>query len=345
MNITRLQVHADAAHCPRRFARVPAVVLLFAVCLPVAPLHAQQYCLASLGLATPDADLIDNGDATITHTKTGLTWKQCSEGYGGAFCGTGGIGGKTWADAQAAATAANNANFAGHNDWRVPNYKELESIVETACQTPSINWTRFPNTTSGQYWTSTGFGSAPAAWEVNFLTGGADVGPKTATYSVRLVRGGKGFTAFDSVTAGTTTASGSSATGSGTINASFTGGGAACRFAYSQFVLPDAPLPTGVTLPHGLFDSSTYGCTAASTLTFTITYPAPLPAGTVFWKYGPTATNTAPHWYILPATIAGNQVQYTIKDGQIGDDDLSANGHITDPGGPGLDRIFRSGFE
>lgn len=344
MKIIRPQFQAEGVRCLRRFPQIPAVALLLALCLPVAPVHAQN-CPENLDRSTPDADLIDNGDATITHVRTGLTWKQCSEGYSGANCGTGVISGKTWAEAQAAATAANNANFAGHNDWRVPNYKELQSIVETGCQTPSINWNRFPNTTSGQYWTSTSFGSAPAAWEVNFMTGGADVSSKTATYNVRLVRGGKGFTAFDSTATGYTVATGPSATGSGTISASFTGGGAGCGFAYSQFVLPDAPLPAGVTLPHGLFDFSVYNCTAAGSLTVTVTYPAPLPAGTVFWKYGPTAGNTAPHWYILPATIAGNQVQYTIADGQLGDDDLTANGHITDPGGPGTDRIFRNGFE
>lgn len=100
-----------------------------------------------------------------------------------------------------------------------------------------------------------------------------------------------------------------------------------------------------MTLPHGLFDFSVYNCTTASSLTVTITYPAALPAGTVFWKYGPTAGNTVPHWYILPASISGNQVHYTITDGQVGDDDLAVNGHITDPGGAGTDRIFGNGFE
>ena len=77
------------------------------------------------------------------------------------------------------------------------------------------------------------------------------------------------------------------------------------------------------------------GCTAASTLNFTITYPQVLPPGTQYWKYGPTPGDAAPHWYVLPATIAGNTVTFSITDGGLGDDDLTANGTIVDQGGPG----------
>jgi uncharacterized repeat protein (TIGR01451 family) len=42
------------------------------------------------------------------------------------------------------------------------------------------------------------------------------------------------------------------------------------------------------------------------------------------------------HWYVLPATIAGNTVTFSITDGGLGDDDLAANGTIVDQGGPGV---------
>ncbi len=325
--------------------RVPGFALLLALCLPASP-AAFAVCADHVDLTTPDADFVDNGDGTIAHIPTGLTWKKCSEGLSGSDCLTGVAVSKTFAQAQTAAADANTANFAGHNDWRVPSYTELQSLVETGCYLPSINWNLFPAAIAGEYWSSTSYQYAPAAaWGVHFGYGASVINGKTATYYVRLVRGGKSFTSFDSTTDGAKAASGPSPTGSGTISASITGGGTGCGFAYSQFALPGAPLPNGVTLPHGVFDFSVYGCTAASALTVTITYPDTLPAGTVFWKYGPTAANTAPHWYILPATIAGKQVQYTIVDGQLGDDDLAANGHITDPGGAGTDRIFGSGFE
>lgn len=106
-------------------------------------------------------------------------------------------------------------------------------------------------------------------------------------------------------------------------------------------------LPAGYTFPHGLFDFTLSGGTHGSSATLTITYPSVLPAGTVYWKYGPSpagyncsgAACSVPHWYIMPAAqavIAGNTVVLTIVDGGVGDDDLSANGTIVDQGGPGF---------
>ena len=100
---------------------------------------------------------------------------------------------------------------------------------------------------------------------------------------------------------------------------------------------PPEALPAGYSFPYGLFDFVLTGGEAGSSATVTVTYPAALPAGTVFWKYGPTADNTNPHWYSLPsAVIAGNQITFTIQDGGLGDDDLAANGTIVDQGGPGV---------
>jgi YVTN family beta-propeller protein len=137
---------------------------------------------------------------------------------------------------------------------------------------------------------------------------------------------------------------GPSATGTGNITASFTGGGATCSYGVARFIAsppgappvpPTAP-PVPVFFPHGLFDFTTTGCTPGVTLAFTITYPVALPPGAQYWKYGPEAGNTTPHWYVLPATIAGNVVTFSITDGGQGDDDLAANGTIVDQGGPGV---------
>jgi len=141
-----------------------------------------------------------------------------------------------------------------------------------------------------------------------------------------------------------TTFSGPSATGSGTITASFTGGSPTCTFSAPAFIAPPpgtAPVPPvvppgGIVFPHGLFDFNLTGCTAGSTMSFTIVYPAVLPAGTQYWKYGPTTAIPAAHWYVLPATIVGNTATFTITDGGLGDDDLAANGTIVDQGGPGF---------
>jgi hypothetical protein len=99
---------------------------------------------------------------------------------------------------------------------------------------------------------------------------------------------------------------------------------------------PPAPPPPGYDFPHGLFEFVLINGTPGTAATVTITFPATLPAGTVYWKYGPTPTDPTPHWYQMPASIAGNTVTLTITDGGLGDDDLTRNGVIVDQGGPGV---------
>ena len=123
--------------------------------------------------------------------------------------------------------------------------------------------------------------------------------------------------------------------------ASFTGGSPTCTFTSTAFVpvANVAPgLPAGVvSMPHDLFDFSVAQCNPGDTLTFSVVYPN-LPANVQFYKYGATQADPQPHWYQLPATIntATHTITFSITDGGLGDDDLSVNGAITDPGGPGV---------
>lgn len=181
---------------------------------------------------------------------------------------------------------------------------------------------------------------------VSMATPNATILGNTATVTTATtdaVPGNNSATSTATVSAAVTSYTAASATGSGVITASFTGGGAGCTFATSQFIHvsgdaaspPAGSAPAGVFFPHGLFDFTTTGCTPGSTLSFTITYPSPV-TGSQYWKYGPTSGNPAPHWYVLPATVAGNVVTFSITDGGLGDDDLAANGAVVDQGGPGL---------
>jgi hypothetical protein len=70
-------------------------------------------------------DFIDNGDGTVTDRATGLVWMKADSGRG-----------MTWDKALA---YAQNWEYAGHNDWRLPDAKELQFIVD---------YTRSPDTTS-----------------------------------------------------------------------------------------------------------------------------------------------------------------------------------------------------
>ncbi len=71
---------------------------------------------------------VDNKDGTITDTATGLKWAKDDSGKG-----------LNWQEALAWVQAKNAENYKGHADWRLPNAKELQSIVD---------YTRSPSTTN-----------------------------------------------------------------------------------------------------------------------------------------------------------------------------------------------------
>ena len=136
-----------------------------------------------------------------------------------------------------------------------------------------------------------------------------------------------------------TAITGPTSTGTGTATATLTGGGAACGFVTggSGFVAQPAAPPAGVSFPHGFFRFTATSCPAANGgVTITVTYPSAIPPGAQYYKYGKEAGNTIDHYYTIPATVSGNQVTFTITDGQLGDNDLVANGTIIDPGAIGV---------
>ncbi len=70
----------------------------------------------------------DNGDDTISDNATGLMWAQNDSGEG-----------LNWQEALAWVEEKNLASYLGYNDWRLPNVKELQSIVD---------YTRSPDTSN-----------------------------------------------------------------------------------------------------------------------------------------------------------------------------------------------------
>jgi hypothetical protein len=154
--------------------------------------NAQTCQTASIPATTPNSQLTDNGDGTVTDTKTGLMWKQCSEGQSGAGCATGSAATYTWQAALTQAQTVNTAGFASHNDWRLPNVKELRSITEKQCYGPAINLTRFPNTSSAVFWSASPYADVGGfAWYVGFSNGDDGWGGKNSAFQVRLVRSGQ----------------------------------------------------------------------------------------------------------------------------------------------------------
>jgi parallel beta-helix repeat protein len=88
---------------------------------------------------------------------------------------------------------------------------------------------------------------------------------------------------------------------------------------------------------NGLFSFNITGLTSGATVTVTLEFPIAVPVGVQYWKYGPTPDNPTGHWYQLPMgdDDGDNVITITLVDGGLGDDDLTANGVIVDPGGPG----------
>ena len=125
----------------------------------------------------------DNGNGTTTDNRTGLMWVKDGNSAG---CNNGGI--LTW---DAAITFCEGLTYAGYSDWRLPNRRELMSIVDYGTSYPSINATYFPNTQSNRYWTSTTYIlDTSYAWFVFFDDGGVQSLYKSISAPVRCVRAG-----------------------------------------------------------------------------------------------------------------------------------------------------------
>ena len=151
---------------------------------------------------------VNNGDGTITDTKTQLMWKQCSEGQQGKAC-SGGATKYTWDDAMS--TFGKGISFARYDDWRLPTHEELRTLVwcsngtpqkeawEDWCegkdskareyQQPTIDLKVFPNTDSWFYWSSTAK-DVSFAWLVYFDSGYDNWNGCGYEGAVRLVRSG-----------------------------------------------------------------------------------------------------------------------------------------------------------
>lgn len=158
---------------------------------------------------------VDNQDGTILDKKTGLMWKKCSEGqrYNQSTQGCEEFIKKySWVGAKTVFTDQ-SVSFAGYDDWRLPNMKELESLIwcsngvlpqdalwgcdgrnddKGTYRQPTINLATFPKTYMGFYISSTiTYNKKKEAYYTfrNFLRGGYHgFTTNTKTGSVRLVR-------------------------------------------------------------------------------------------------------------------------------------------------------------
>ncbi|MBI5505004.1 MAG: DUF1566 domain-containing protein [Deltaproteobacteria bacterium] len=148
---------------------------------------------------------LDNGDGTITDLNTGLMWeKKSNDGsihdldrtYFWSKAGT-----YTVWDWLGLMNTEDGAGFAGHNDWRLPNRRELDSLVDFSRVDPSVAppfqsacpegcaVTACSCTALADYWSSTTAAvNTSLAWVVEFSRGRADDRAKSTARAVRAVR-------------------------------------------------------------------------------------------------------------------------------------------------------------
>lgn len=153
--------------------------------------HAQN-CNSNIPLTSPDSRFTVNSNGTVQDKQTGLIWQRCSAGQSWDNVNNTCSGDATTYTWKNALIYAQNSTFAEQNDWRLPNIKELESIVELACYAPAINETLFPNTALSYYWTvSANVIGHNSAWIFNFDNGYGNHNGRNRNYYVRLARGGQ----------------------------------------------------------------------------------------------------------------------------------------------------------
>lgn len=81
--------------------------------------------------------------------------------------------------------------FAGFDDWRLPNVFELVSLINYAERLPAIHEFPFMSSRSGRYWSSTTqAGDINKAWDVDFIDGIVWYDSKIGDKYMRAVRGG-----------------------------------------------------------------------------------------------------------------------------------------------------------
>ncbi|NVN92849.1 MAG: DUF1566 domain-containing protein, partial [Desulfuromonadales bacterium] len=169
--------------------------------------YSNGYVRCVRGEARPLPNFIDNHNCTVSDTSTGLMWQQGDQP-------------SSW---DYALTYCNTLTLGGTSGWRVPNIKELQSLVDYTRQYQSINTTFFPNTNT-YYWSSTTDAKYPsAAFVVTFDVGYVQDSPDSGKNSYYFVRCTRNIPTAPSVsTAAISAISQTTATGGGNVTS---GGG------------------------------------------------------------------------------------------------------------------------
>ena len=149
------------------------------------------------GVAWPSKRFTDKGNGTVTDNLTKLIWLKDANAFGQ----------RTW---EQALSDANTLASGSHGltdgskagDWRLPNVKELHSLIDFAYTNPALSsasgksqWVSgdaFLGVRPGYYFSSTTYsGGLAIAWLMDLYDGYAGYGGKASTGYVWPVRAGQ----------------------------------------------------------------------------------------------------------------------------------------------------------
>lgn len=153
-----------------------------------------QNCMYNVLESSPSSRYtISDDGASLVDSSTGLTWARCDLGQTWnnetKVC-DGNQSTHNWLDAHLEAQSYSAGTIT--TGWRVPNIKELATIIEERCSYPTVNTEIFFSTTRGQiYWASTPYkiGSAgDKAYLMEMGLGIITAADKSNEINVKLVR-------------------------------------------------------------------------------------------------------------------------------------------------------------
>jgi hypothetical protein len=136
--------------------------------------------LALAAVVFAEGNFTGNEDGTVTDNETGLMWQQQPRvNFASDWSG--------------ALSECESLALAGYDDWRLPNVKELQSIVDHSRTSPAWSTDYFLGDSwlSYYFWTSTTTArDSDQAWMVCFANGKLYDVVKSNSYRVRCVRSG-----------------------------------------------------------------------------------------------------------------------------------------------------------
>ncbi len=119
------------------------------------------------GVASPNPRFTDNGDGTVTDNLTGLMWAKDANDNGTML----------WEDAIDYAndlSLGNGSCGSSYTDWRLPNIKELQSLIDFKNYDPPLPSGHPFLNLERYYWSSTShsFNADSFAWRIEMQGGG-----------------------------------------------------------------------------------------------------------------------------------------------------------------------------